>query len=101
MPSTDSKTPQKPLRGTKVGTVTSDKRNKTRTVVVSYQSKHPKYGKFVHRRSTYQVHDPDNTSKSGDRVEIAVSRPVSKTKNWRLLRVIEAAPIAESYRAEA
>ena len=91
----DTQTPQnarKPLRGTKVGYVTSDKRDKSRTVVVEFQMMHPKYGKYLRRKSTYQVHDPQNASAVGDRVEIAGCRPMSKTKSWRLVRVLEKAP---------
>lgn len=80
------------LKGTKIGVVVSDKRNKSRTVAVSYQKRHPKYGKFLHRSTKFHVHDEGNQSKAGDRVEIARCRPMSKTKTWRLLRIIEAAP---------
>lgn len=77
------------LTGTKVGTVVSDKRAKTRTVAVEYQVRHPKYGKFLKRRTTYHVHDEANESRLGDRVEIANCRPISKTKSWRLVRIVE------------
>jgi small subunit ribosomal protein S17 len=80
------------LRGVQLGVVTSDKRDKTRTVAVDYQYRHPKYGKYLHRQAKFQVHDEQNTSKSGDRVEIAPCRPMSKTKAFRLVRVVEAAP---------
>jgi small subunit ribosomal protein S17 len=85
---------QRALRGTQLGVVTSAKRNKTRTVAVAYQVRHPKYGKYLRRQTRYQVHDEGNTSKLGDRVEIANCRPISKTKSWRLLKVVEAAPAA-------
>ena len=91
----ETQTPQrtrKPLRGTKVGYVTSDKRDKSRTVVVQFQTMHRKYGKYLRQKSTYQVHDPTNDSAIGDRVEIAGCRPMSKTKSWRLGRVLERAP---------
>lgn len=74
---------------TVVGMVTSAKRDKTRTVAVDYQYRHPKYGKYLHRTAKYQVHDEANSSKAGDRVEIAPCRPVSKTKSWRLVRVVQ------------
>jgi small subunit ribosomal protein S17 len=83
--------PRRPLKGTRVGTVISDRRDKTRKVVVNYLARHPKYGKFVRRRSTYQVHDQTNQSQNGDTVEIAECRPISKTKSWRLVRIVEAA----------
>lgn len=83
-----------PLTSTVVGVVASDKRDKTRTVVVEFQQRHPKYGKYLKRSTRYQVHDGANASKEGDRVEIANCRPVSKTKSWRLVRVVESAPEA-------
>lgn len=75
----------------RVGVVESDARNKTRKVAISYSVKHPKYGKYIKRRTVLNVHDEDNASRNGDRVEIAECRPVSKTKSWVLLRVVEQA----------
>lgn len=91
---TKTQTPGEPLQrralsGVKVGVVSADQRDKTRTVMVSYQMRHPKYGKIIARKTKYHVHDPKNDSKSGDVVEIVNCRPVSKTKQWRLVRVIE------------
>jgi small subunit ribosomal protein S17 len=83
----------RPLTGTKTGLVTSDKRNKTRTVVVAFQVRHPKYGKYMKRRSVFHVHDENNESHTGDRVEIANVRPISKTKSWRLVRVVDKAVV--------
>ena len=74
------------------GVVASDKGNKTIKVVVEYQTKHPKYGKYLKRRTTLHAHDEKNDAKEGDKVEIAECRPISKTKHHRLLRVIERAP---------
>ncbi len=88
---TTSTTTTRPLLGTKIGTVTSDKRDKSRTVAVNYQVRHPKYGKYLKRTEKYHVHDESNTSEEGDRVEIASCRPISKTKSWRLVRVVEKA----------
>lgn len=76
-------------KGTRVGVVESDKRDKSRKVVIRYQQKHPKYGKYVGNRTVLQVHDENNESATGDVVEVAECRPVSKTKRWRLVRVIE------------
>jgi small subunit ribosomal protein S17 len=76
-------------KATKVGVVESDKCDKTRKVVVRYLVKHPKYGKYVRRRIVFQVHDEANESRAGDTVEIAPTRPVSRTKSWRLVRVVE------------
>ena len=72
-----------------VGTVESDKRAKSRTVVVNYKTMHAKYGKFVSRRTVLQVHDETNDSKLGDTVEVKPCRPKSRTKHWTLVRVVE------------
>lgn len=61
---------------------------KTRAVRVTRLVKHPKYGKFMRRKTTYYVHDEENASKAGDTVVIAETRPTSKTKRWRLVKVI-------------
>jgi ribosomal protein uS17 len=71
-----------------VGVVTSDKMNKTRRVEVPRLVKHPRYGKYVRRRTVCHVHDEKNESRRGDTVEIMETRPLSKTKHWRLLRVV-------------
>jgi len=89
------------VTGTKVGVVTSDKRDKTHTVAVKYQKVHAKYGKRLRREAKYQVHDEKNEAGAGDRVEIAQCRPLSKTKSWRLVRVLEKAPEDVSHQAEA
>ena len=75
-----------------VGVVASDKADKTIKVVVAYQTRHPKYGKFLKRRTTVHAHDEKNDAKEGDTVEIAECRPLSKTKHFRLLRIVERAP---------
>lgn len=75
----------------KVGVVESDSRDKTRKVAITYSVKHPKYGKYVRKRTVLHVHDEQNASRKGDRVEIAECRPISKTKSWVMLRVLEAA----------
>lgn len=87
---------RKPLKGTQIGRVVSDKRDKTRKVVVQYLAQHRKYGKYVRRRIVHHVHDEANTAKKGDIVEVAPCRPLSKTKSWRLVRVIEQAPVGPS-----
>lgn len=83
---------RKRLERTKVGRVASDRRDKTRKVVVEYLTRVPKYGKYVRRRTVLHVHDPKNEARLGDTVEVAPCRPISKTKSWRMLRVIERAP---------
>lgn len=72
----------------KVGIVESDLRDKTRKVVIKFSVKHPKYGKYMRRRTVLHVHDEENRSKKGDRVEIAQCRRVSKTKSWVVVRVL-------------
>lgn len=76
------------LKGARIGVVESDKRDKTRKVVVNFQARHPKYGKYVRGRTILQVHDEKNESRSGDTVEVVECRPLSKTKRWRLVRVV-------------
>lgn len=73
------------------GTVTSDKMNKTIVVRTERRVKHPQYGKYVRRYSTYYVHDENEQAKVGDEVEIAATRPLSKLKRWRLVNVVIAA----------
>ncbi len=71
-----------------VGVVTSDKMAKTRRVEIPRLVRHPKYGKFVHRKTVCYVHDEDEQSGVGDKVEIVESRPLSKLKRWNLVRVV-------------
>ncbi len=71
-----------------IGVVTSDKMNKSRRVEIDRLVKHPKYGKYIKRRTVCHVHDENNQSKSGDRVEIIECPPKSKTKRWDLLRIV-------------
>ena len=65
--------------------------NKSIKVSIDYKVKHPKYGKYIKRRTKLAVHDEHNQSGIGDLVEIVQSRPLSKTKSWRLVRVVEKA----------
>jgi small subunit ribosomal protein S17 len=73
----------------KVGVVESDRRDKSRKVVVNFSVKHPKYGKYLKKRTVLHVHDEKNESHTGDRVEIAECRPISKTKSWVVLKVLK------------
>jgi small subunit ribosomal protein S17 len=77
------------LERTRIGVVHSDKRDKTRKVVIDFLAKHPKYGKYVKRRTVLHVHDENNESRVGDKVEVVETTPISKTKSWRLVRVVE------------
>jgi small subunit ribosomal protein S17 len=72
-----------------VGIVTSDKAAKTRRVEINRLVKHAKYGKFIKRRTVCHVHDENNESAMGDKVEIRESRPLSRLKRWTLVRVVE------------
>ena len=80
---------RKPLIQTVTGRVVSDKMNKTVTVLVERRAKHPIYGKVVIKSSKYHAHDEGNECKAGDLVEIQASRKISKTKAWKVLRVVE------------
>ncbi len=74
------------------GVVTSDKGDKTIKVVVNYQTKHAKYGKYLKRRTTLHAHDEKNEATEGDTVQIAECRPLSKTKHHRLVKIVNRAP---------
>ncbi len=76
-------------RRLETGVVTSDKMNKTRRVEIPRLVKHPRYGKYIRRRTICHVHDEQNESRMGDTVEIMEARPISKTKHWRLVRVVK------------
>ncbi len=71
------------------GIVISDKTAKTRRVEIPRLVRHPRYGKYVRRKTVCYVHDEDNESNAGDLVEIIESRPMSRTKRWALVRVVE------------
>ena len=77
--------------------VTSDKMSKTRRVEIPRLVKHVRYGKYLRRRTICHVHDENNDSHLGDTVEIVETRPLSKTKNWRLLKVVTKAPVQATH----
>ena len=81
------------LTRTLVGRVSSNKMDKTVTVVVERKMKHPLYGKFIVKSTKYHAHDENNEYNEGDLVEIAETRPVSKTKSWAVIRLLEAARV--------
>jgi small subunit ribosomal protein S17 len=86
-------TEQAPQNGrTLIGTVTRDKNLKTRRVEIDRLVRHPKYGKFIKKRTVCYAHDEANESHLGDTVEIIESRPLSKLKRWTLVRVVTKAP---------
>src|SRR6476469_1497197 len=76
------------LRTRLIGVVTSDKVTKTRKVVIEYLSRHEKYNKYVKRQTVLHVHDEKNESRVGDQVEVMSCRPISKSKTWRLVRIV-------------
>ena len=88
---TEQKSKRAMLR-TVTGVVASDKGNKTIKVIVDYQMKHAKYGKYLKRRTVLHAHDETNDAKEGDTVELAECRPLSKTKHHRLVRIVQRAP---------
>jgi small subunit ribosomal protein S17 len=79
------------LRKERVGVITSDKMDKTVVVSVQRRVKHPKYGKFVKFTKKFHAHDDKNDCHTGDTVRIMETRPLSKTKKWRVVEVIERA----------
>jgi small subunit ribosomal protein S17 len=79
------------LRKTRMGVVTSNKMDKTIVIAAKFKEKHPIYGKFVQSTKKYHVHDENNDANVGDTVLIMETRPLSKTKRWRLVQIIEKA----------
>lgn len=82
---------QKVTKRTLTGKVVSDKMDKTITVKVERQVKHPLYGKFIKRSTKVHAHDETNECKMGDTVTVVESRPLSKSKSWQLVEVVEKA----------
>ena len=83
------------------GVVKSDRMDKTITVSVERLVKHRRYGKYVRRTSTFMAHDAHEDAREGDLVEIEATRPLSRRKRWRLVRVIKRAPVLEVEPSEA
>ncbi len=77
------------LRKIRIGVVSSNKMDKTVTVAVERKVKHPIYGKFVKKTTKFHAHDEKNECSIGDTVKIMETRPLSKTKRWRLVEVVE------------
>lgn len=80
--------PRKNVRRKRIGVVETDVRQKTIKVRIDRLIRHPKYGKFLRRKLILHAHDEKNEAHSGDVVEIAECRPLSKTKSWRLVRIV-------------
>jgi small subunit ribosomal protein S17 len=81
----------KNLRKERIGVVFSNKMDKSITVAVKWKEKHPIYGKFVNKTKKFHAHDEKNECNIGDTVKIIETRPLSKTKRWRLVEIIEKA----------
>ena len=81
------------IQKTRRGKVVSISGDKSIRVMIEYKVKHPIYGKFINRRTKLGVHDENNVAGVGDIVEVAECRPISKTKSWRLVKVVEKATI--------
>ena len=84
-------TEERNLRKTRVGYVVSDKMDKTVVIAIEDNVKHPVYGKIIKRTLKVHAHDEDNSCGIGDKVEIMETRPLSKTKRWRIVEIIEKA----------
>ncbi|WP_144393990.1 30S ribosomal protein S17 [Pleionea sediminis] len=82
---------QATVKRTLTGKVVSDKMDKTITVLIERYVKHPLYGKFIKRSTKVHAHDENNECKSGDRVRVIESRPLSKSKTWQLVEIVEKA----------
>lgn len=82
---------ERKLRKTRTGVVTSNKMDKTITVSVERKLRHPIYGKFVKKSKKFHAHDEKNECGPGDMVKIMETRPISKTKRWRLVEIVEKA----------
>lgn len=78
---------------TLTGLVISNSGDKSFKIAIDYKIKHPRYGKYVKRRTKFGVHDEHNKAGVGDVVEVAQCRPISKTKSWRLVRVVDKAVV--------
>ncbi len=79
------------LRKERIGLVVSDKMDKSIVVAVHFKEKHPIYGKFVKKTKKFVAHDEKNECQIGDKVKIMETRPLSKTKRWRLIEILEKA----------
>ena len=82
---------EKNVRKERIGVVSSDKMDKSITVAVKWKEKHPMYGKFVNKTKKFHAHDEKNDCHIGDTVRIRETRPLSKTKRWTLVEIIERA----------
>jgi small subunit ribosomal protein S17 len=79
------------IKRTQTGRVVSNKMDKSVTILLERQIKHPLYGKYIKRSTKVQAHDEDNSCGEGDKVMIAECRPISKSKSWRVVEILERA----------
>lgn len=84
-------TDRKTTRKTEIGTVVSDKMDKTVVVLIKYNKRHPLYKKIIRRTSKLKAHDENNECKIGDKIKVMETRPLSKEKRWRLVEILERA----------
>jgi small subunit ribosomal protein S17 len=96
-----SQTPEKPTARRTIGRVVSNKMQKSVTVSIERLVKHPAYGKFIRRTTKVMAHDEEGTCRAGDTVAIVECRPISKRKAWRVVEVVERAPIETETAVEA
>lgn len=87
----NAQAPDRTSRKTRIGTVVSDKMDKTVVVSIERRVQHPVYGKMVRRTTRLKAHDERNDAKTGDTVRIMETRPLSKDKRWRLVEIVERA----------
>jgi small subunit ribosomal protein S17 len=93
--------PQKLTHRPTVGRVVSNKMQKSVTVAIERLVKHPVYGKFIRRTTKVMAHDEEGTCRAGDTVAIVECRPISKRKSWRVVEIVERAPVDSDARVEA
>ena len=79
------------IKRTQTGRIVSNKMDKSVTVLLERQIKHPLYGKYIKRSTKVRAHDEDNSCNEGDKVMIAECRPLSKSKSWRVIEILERA----------
>ncbi len=91
--SEEAKAAEQKSQRTVIGKVVSDKMDKTVSVAIERRVKHPVYGKYIRRTTKLMAHDETNQCKAGDRVTISECRPIAKNKSWRVVDVVERAPV--------
>ena len=89
-------TPKKPTQRPTIGRVVSNKMQKSITVSIERLVKHPAYGKYIRRTTKVMAHDEEGTCREGDTVAIVECRPISKRKSWRVVEIVERAPVETS-----